>query len=306
MAHPINEKARSLADRALIVQELRSFFTGRGYLEVETPIRIPAPAPEANIEAPASEGWFLQTSPELCMKRLLADGFPKIFQICKCFRAGERGRRHLAEFSMLEWYCAGVDYRALMDECEELVGSLASRLGLGNVLSVGGNKINLLPPWPRITVEEAFDRFAGIAVQQALDEDRFDEAVAFEIEPRLPELGKPVFLIDYPAQLAALSRRKPENPNLAERFELYIGAVEIANAFSELTDHEEQEQRFREEMEIRRKSGRTVYPWPAPFMEDLKKMPEAAGIALGMDRLVMVLTGCDAIDEVVAFTPESL
>jgi lysyl-tRNA synthetase class 2 len=283
--------------RARVVQAIRAFFVGRGYLEVETPHRIPAPAPEAHIDAVGSEGWYLHTSPELCMKRLLADGHPRLFQLCRCFRKGERGRRHLPEFTMLEWYRAGADYRDLMAETEELVGEVAA--------TCGGLEADLSRPWERLAVAEAFARFTATTAEAALADGSFDERVAFEIEPRLG-LGRPVFLCDYPAPLAALARKKPEDPSLAERFELYIAGLELANGFSELTDPAEQRRRFAGEREARSRSGKDPYPMPEPFLSDLARMPEAAGIALGVDRLVMLLAGAESIDEVVAFAPEEL
>jgi elongation factor P--(R)-beta-lysine ligase len=294
-------KIRHLEERARIVQAIRAFFVERRYLEVETPQRVPAPAPENYIEAVASEGWFLQTSPELCMKRLLAAGYPRLFQICRCWRAGERGGRHLPEFTMLEWYRSGSDYHALMEDCEALLGHLLPE----GLLSRGRAAVDLTPPWPRLTVREAFARYGSCSLNEALAGDRFDEVLALEIEPQLG-LGQPTFLLEYPAELAALARRKPDNPLVAERFELYILGLELANAFSELTDPVEQRRRFEQEEAVRRASGKKPYPSPEKFLHELTAMPEAAGIALGIDRLVMLLTGAESIDQVVAFTPEDL
>ncbi|MDH3885407.1 MAG: EF-P lysine aminoacylase GenX, partial [Desulfobacterales bacterium] len=147
---------KNLIIRAQIIQTIRRFFIGNGYLEIETPIRIPAPAPEAHIEAVESGDWFLQTSPELCMKRLLAAGFPRIFQICKCFRHGERGRLHLPEMTMLEWYRIDTNYEDIMDECEALIASVARKIGSEDILTYQGKEIELTPPWPRISVSDAF------------------------------------------------------------------------------------------------------------------------------------------------------
>jgi elongation factor P--(R)-beta-lysine ligase len=294
-------KAGRLEERARIVQAIRAFFVERRYLEVETPQRVPAPAPEQYIEAIASEGWFLQTSPELCMKRLLAAGYPRLFQLCRCWRAGERGGRHLPEFTMLEWYRAGSDYHALMDDCEALLGHLLP----AGLLTWGRTAVDLAPPWPRLSVREAFARYASCSLDEALAADRFDEVLALEIEPQLG-LGKPTFLLEYPAELAALARRKPDNPVVAERFELYVLGMELANAFSELTDPMEQRRRFDQEEAARRAAGKRPYPSPEKFLQELPAMPDAAGIALGVDRLVMLLTGADSIDQVVAFTPEEL
>jgi len=289
----LGRKRPFLEQRARILQGIRAFFVERGFLEVETPHRVPANAPEPHLDAaPAGDG-YLHTSPELAMKRLLAAGYPRIFQLCRCWREGERGRRHLPEFTMLEWYRAGADYRALMEDCEELFGAV----GLD-----GGT----MRPWPRISVAEAFRRWAGASPEAALAEGTFDELVAFRVEPRLASLGTPVFLLDYPAACAALARRKPGRPELAERFELYAGGLELANGFSELTDPVEQHARFDADRESRRRAGKDPYPLPEPFLRDLAHLPPSAGIALGVDRLVMLLTGAEAIDEVVAFAPEDL
>ncbi len=292
--------------RARILQGIRAFFVARGYLEVETPHRVPAPLPEAHIDAPPAGGWFLHPSPEACMKRLVAAGAPRVFQICRCFRDGERGARHLPEFTLLEWYRAGVDYRALMAECEELLVHLLATLGRGPGLPWRGNVLDLAPPWPRFTVAEAFARWAGTTPAEALAAGTFDELVAFRVEPGLGALGRPAFLVDYPAECAALARRRADAPHLAERFELYLGGLELANAFSELTDPAEQAARFERERQKRRRDGRADYPWPERFLADLARLPPCAGIALGVDRLVMLLAGAETIDQVVAFTPEEL
>lgn len=291
--------------RAHIIGTVRQFFAEHDYLEVETPIRIPAPAPEAHIDAQPSGTWWLQTSPELCMKRLLAAGYPRIFQICKCFRRGERGRRHLPELTLLEWYAAGVDYSDMMTQCEALVTTVAGCMGLDEALRYQGRRIDLSLPWPRMTVTEAFEHWAGISVERAMDEDRFEELLALEIEPRLG-IDKPVFLYDYPAAHGALARLKPLNRRLAERFELYIGGLELCNAFTELTDPKEQRERFEKERASRRQAGKPAHPMPERFLEALENMPDAAGNALGIDRLVMLFTDTAEIDDVVAFTPEEL
>lgn len=301
MPIPIN----GLRQRAVIISALREFFSTRGYLEVETPIRIPAPIPEAHIEPVASEGWFLQTSPESCMKILLAAGLPKIFQICKCFRKGERGEWHLPEFTMLEWYAAGRDYRNLMVECESLFRHLAKALELGDTLIWQGRAVNLAGAWERLTVAEAFARHAPCPVEEALAAGRFDELLVKYVEPHLG-LAIPTFLCDYPTALGALARRKPGNPEVAERFELYLAGLELANGFSELVDPVEQRARFVAEQEAIRMQGRKQGPMPDKFLADLAAMPPTAGIALGVDRLAMLFTGAENIEQVVAFTPEFL
>ena len=160
-------KHAALNIRAGLIQNIRVFFLKQGFLEVETPLRIPAPAPEEHIEALPSGDWFLQTSPELGMKRLLAAGYPKIFQMCKCFRAGERGKLHLPEFTMLEWYVAGFDYRQLMNQCEEMIITVAAVCGFPDRLTWQERRINLTAPWERITVEEAFNKYAPVTLAEA-------------------------------------------------------------------------------------------------------------------------------------------
>jgi lysyl-tRNA synthetase class 2 len=291
--------------RAVLIQALRTFFIDRGYLEVETPLRLPASAPESHIVPLTSEGWFLQTSPELCMKRLLAAGIPRIFQICKCFRKGERGDRHLPEFTMLEWYAAQNDYRDLMADCEALLRYLSAAMGKGGVLEWQGRKIDLAPEWERITVAEAFRRYAPCTVEEALAQDQFDEMLVEYVEPHLG-MASPTFLYDYPAVLGALARLSSDDPTVAERFELYVAGLELANGFSELVDPVEQRTRFLAEQQTIRLQGRAPGPMPESFLDALETMPPAAGIALGIDRLVMVFAGVECIDQVVAFTQEGL
>lgn len=296
---------KNLQLRSRMIQAVRAYFFDNGYLEIETPYRIPAPAPEANIDAHASESWFLHTSPELCMKRLLAAGYPRIFQICRCFRKNERGEKHLPEFTILEWYCSDSDYFDIMKQCEDLIRYMTTATGVGNVVVYQGEEVDLRSPWLKMTVSEAFDSYASMSMEDALAKDRFDEAMACEIEPNLGR-GRPIFLYDYPASRGALARLKPENDLLAERFELYICGLELCNAFSELSDPYEQRIRFNREQDSRRRSGITVYPMPERFLEDLESMPDAAGNALGIDRLVMLFANATKIDDVVAFTPEEL
>lgn len=298
-------RKRNLRLRADAIAAIRTFFTASGYLEVETPCRIPAPAPEAHIEAVAAGDWFLQPSPELCMKRMLAAGYEKIFQICKCFRGRERGRRHLPELTLLEWYTAGHSYRDMMAQSEELIPFVAAAALGGTTLDVGGVSVSLEAPWERLPVSEAFERYAAASMEAALADGRFDEVMGCEIEPRLG-WDTPVLLYDYPASMGSLARLKPPGGRLAERFELYIGGVELCNAFGELTDPAEQRRRFEAERDLRRAAGRAVTPMPERFLQSLSAMPAAAGNALGIDRLVMLLAGADAVDEVVAFTPEEL
>ena len=171
------------------------------------------------------------------------------------------------------------------------------------ILIYQGKEIKLTPPWPRISVSDAFEKLASMPLNEALAGDQFDEIMVEKIEPNLAQ-NRPVFLYDYPACRAALARLKPQDLQFAERFELYIGGLEICNAFSELTDPVEQRERFERENDQRRKAGKPVYPLPQKFLTALSNMPAAAGNALGIDRLVMLFSDSKQIDDVVAFTPE--
>lgn len=329
--------------RAAFFQSLRSFFVRQQFLEVDTPIRQPLLLPELNIEPLASEGWFLQASPELCMKRLLAAGCSRIFQLCNCFRKGERGRLHLEEFTMLEWYRVNGGYEDLMVDCEALVSSLLADLGTMSLCACsdgglrveagqewpavvgakdgratdhqagpdlmtansggsGARFISLQTPWDRLSVHEAFARYSPVALEQAMAAATFDEILVEYVEPRLG-MDRPLFLYDYPVELGSLARRKDRAPQLVERFELYINGIELANGFSELTDSQEQRQRFAQELELMAAERRRRSLMPERFLQELAGLDRAAGIALGVDRLLMLLMGKNSIGEVVSFAP---
>lgn len=293
------------------MQAVRSFFLARGYLEVDTPVRLPVPLPESHIKPFAAEGWYLQSSPEQCMKRLLAGGCERLFQICHCFRKEESGRYHQPEFTLLEWYQRGWSYLELMDECETFVREMAGAAkGLPGIrdartLVRSGRTISLSGPWQRLRVADAFRIYTGSSVHAALAQDMFDELLVTRIEPNLG-WDTPVFLYDYPVELGSLARSRQDDPAYAERFELYVGGIELANGFSELTDAHEQRQRFIREMELAAEQG-THYPGlPEKFLADLADLGETAGIALGLDRLFMVLCGCETVSEVMCLSMEEL
>jgi len=294
---------RNRAIRSQALQATREFFWATGFTEVETPVRIPTPAPELHIDAPASGRAWLRTSPELHMKRMLAAGCDRIFQIGPCFREGERGNRHAPEFTMLEWYRTHADYVDILRDCEGLVRHVVRRVTGGAVLACGKRQIDVCAPWLRLTVREAFRQYAGWDPVIAFDADRFDRDMVEKIEPALPA-DRPCVLIDYPAAAAALARLQPDDPNVAERWELYLGGLEIANAFSELTDAAAQRTRFLACNAERRQAGHPAYPLDEPFLAALQQgLPPCGGIALGIDRLVMLLCGARTIDEVRPFCP---
>ncbi len=294
-----------LKDRAKIINAVRNFFTDNNFLEVETPLRLPAVIPEAHIDSLTSEKWFLQASPELCMKRLVAQGYDKIFQICKCFRKNERGEKHLPELTMLEWYAKDETYNDLMNTCQDLIRYVAEKIKTNSVINYQGKVIDLKNDFIKLSVKDSFLAFSDTTMEKACAKGNFDEIMGFEIEPNLG-IDQPVFLYDYPASLGSLAKLKQGNPDLAERFELYIAGIELANGFSELIDPKEQRERFESEFTLRKGMGKKSIPMPEKFLADLSQMPETAGIALGLDRLIMLFCNLTSIDKAVAFTPEEL
>ena len=282
---------------------------------METPVLVHSPGVDRHIDAHAvPPDGYLATSPEYHMKRLLAAGSGPIYQLTRAFRLGERGGLHDPEFTMLEWYRPGWDHETLMDEVEELLVDLAQRHAPGTTLAREG--------YERATFAEAFQRSAGIdphtASAQAIraacpeggpDLDAADREgwltwlQASRVEPTLGR-GRPAFVHLYPANQCALARIRPGDPPVAERFELYCDGIELANGFHELTDSREQRQRIDDENRARERAGKPAYPVDEAFLEALDEMPAAAGVALGVDRVVMLLLGKDEIREVRAFTGE--
>ena len=305
----------ALALRAALLGRLRAFFAERGVLEVETPILLAGATSDPHIESLHTEiagvgRRFLHTSPEFAMKRLLAAGVGDLYQVCKVFRDGERGSRHNVEFTLLEWYRVGFDHHALMDEVADLLRSL---LGPTRTTAV-----------ERLSFREALRRHAGIdpftasaqecahclerarvAAPASGERDTLIDLIVGEVVgPRLGWQG-PTFVCDYPANRAALSRVRPGEPPVAERFEVYIEGVELANGFHELSDAGEQRRRFDQDLRERARLGRPGVPLDERLLAALASgLPDCAGVALGLDRLVMLVSGSGAIGEVIAFTTE--
>ena len=297
----LRARRRALELRAQLNDAIRRFFRERGFLEVDTPVLLPANAPEAHIDAvPAAAGW-LRTSPELAMKRLLAAGHENLFQLGPCFRAGEQGRWHHPEFTMLEWYRANAGYLEILADTKALLADVARELRGATDFTWQGRPLSCAQElWEKFTVSQAFIQHAGWDPALKFDADRFDLDLVTRVEPALPQ-DRPVVLIDYPAPLAALARRKPDDPLRAERWELYLGGVELANAYSELTDPAEQRARFEEANAARRQRGEKPYPLDEAFLAALEHLPPAGGIALGVDRLLMLLADADSLDGVLPF-----
>lgn len=337
----VPERRQAIARaRAALCAEVRRTLAAMGYEEVETPCLVPGPGMEPHIQSfetrfvPEGGGppraLYLHTSPEYAMKRLLASGMPRIFQLARVFRNGELSATHNPEFTMLELYRAGTDYLGLMEDLERLVEACARALspdGQARATRAGG-VIDLTAPFERLTVAEAFRRHAGVdlagcandaapladaarragidpgAPGEAFD-DVFFRIMLEAVEPRMGRT-RPVYLLDWPAPMAALSRVKREDPRLAERFELYAGGLELANGFSELTDAVEQRRRLVEEQELRRRLGHPVHPLDEAFLDAVGRMPESAGVAVGLDRLLMLLAGAETIADVLLFPAHGL
>ncbi len=300
----LSGRMRFLEFRCLVVRLIRDFFESEGFLEVQTPLLTGAPAPEVHIRAiPADSGRFLSTSPELHMKRLLAAGFEKICQITRAFRGDERGRLHHPEFTILEWYRSGATYKDLQQDCQKLVRSVCRAIAPESGFHFRGAGLDFEGHWERYAVREAFRKFAGWDPSSNPDQDRFDLEMVQKVEPRLG-FPAPCILEDYPRNQAALARIKSSDPEVAERFELFWAGVELANGFSELTDPEEQRTRFEAAIAKKEQMEGTRYPLPTAFLASLRHLSPCAGIAFGVDRFVMLLSGAESIDDVVAFGPE--
>jgi lysyl-tRNA synthetase class 2 len=266
------------------------------------------------------------------MKRLVAAGLPRIVQICRCWRGGEKGCHHEPEFTMIEWYRAGAGLDEIARDCEALVEVAARASGHWPAVAVPASRgrrpreLAVEAPFERLTVREALSRFAGVGLRgdETADElrrlatragcnlgtaatwdDIFFQIFLDRVEPHLGR-DRPTFVFDWPLPLAALARRKPGNPLTVERFELYAGGLELANAFGELCDPVEQRARFVEEAERRRQQGRAVYPLDEKLLAALADMPPTCGVAMGFDRLVMLVTGADRIRDVVAFADDEI
>ena len=311
LARSNNRKQNRLHERARILRAVRSFFDARQFLEVETPIVVTSPGLDVHLAAPEvitpAGTRYLITSPEYQMKRLLAGGLERIYQIGKCFRNDEIGERHQPEFTMLEWYRAydGVD--AVMSDTEELVANLATVLRGAPVLHTAHGPIDVAPPWPRMTVREAVGRFARMDVKDLLDdEERFYRVMVEQVEPALADFGA-LFLTEYPASMASLARMKPDDPSVAERFEAYVGGVELCNGFGELTDPREQRERLLANQAERSAQKLPVYPIDERFLRALEEgMPPSGGNALGLDRLLMLALGAEHIEDVIAIPASRL
>ncbi len=328
--HPENLAARLpfLRRRAALSAAARAFFAAREYVEVETPYAVPAPGEEVHLRAfrterrhpdGRGESLWLHTSPEFAMKRLLVGGAGRIFQLARVWRNEEGSALHSPEFTLLEWYRPGADMAGLMDEAEALL-----RAVLPPVVSCRGVR-NSLERFERVSVAEAFDRYVGAdvlgtagdaaALAEAAAvrlrsgeswEDLFFRLLLQRVEPAIGR-ERPTFLTHWPAAQAGLARRDPADPRVAERFELFVCGMELANAFVELTDVAEQRARFLADRSRRQAMYGPDWPLDEDFLAALEfGMPPAAGIALGFDRLAMIAAGAERIGQVLWLPPPDL
>ena len=335
----LNARFPALKVRSEMFIVIRKFFNNRSFFEVDTPCLQVSPGMEPNLTAFSTELFepfneektrrlFLHTSPEFSMKKILCGGVENIFQLARVWRNGERSRLHHPEFTMLEWYRAGVSWREIANECEELFKELVLRVRKLNGLECfewNGLKCDPLDEWEYLSVAEAFKKFCGFDILKTIpdplrpDKDllsieakklgiRFQDCEEWDeifyrlflkkIEPQLG-IGAPTVLYDWPLFLAALARQNPLDKRLSERFEIFVCGIELANGFGELTDAFEQRQRFEREIQQKKKMNRISYPIDQDFLNALQAgMPEASGIALGFDRLVMLCTNSKRIEDV--------
>ena len=297
---------KRLSLRARALSAIRDYFAEQGFLEVDTPIRVSAPGVDRNVDALRAEGGFLITSPEHHLKRLLVGGLPRVFELVHVSRAEELGPLHEPEFMMLEWYRAFAGQDDVMRDTEQIVERVVRALSGSSRLTLATErKVDVRPPYPRLSVRQAFRRYAGVADAVELserDEARFFQLLVERVEPALAARSRPVFLCDYPAKQAALARLSPRDPTVAERFELYLGGVELCNGYGELTDPAEQRRRHARERAERRDDKRRTYPLDRQLIAALEEgLPPAGGNALGVDRLVMLATGASSVADVQAF-----
>jgi lysyl-tRNA synthetase class 2 len=325
-----------LAARSAITRAVRAWFDEQGFAEVETGILQISPGNETHLHAPRTElgradgtraTRYLRTSPEFACKKLLAAGEPKIFEFARVFRDRERGDLHLPEFTMLEWYRADAPYDAVMADSVVVIAHAAQATGIGQ-FSFRGRMADPFAEPELLTVAAAFERYADIdllatiadgigdreglaaaaAARVRITEDDtwsdiFSKVLVEHVEPKLGQ-GRLTVLFEYPVPEAALARAKPSDPRVAERFEIYACGVELANGFGELTDAREQRHRFTQAMDEKQRRYGERYPLDEDFLDAVAKMPQASGVALGFDRLVMLAAGALRIDQVV-WTPPS-
>ena len=307
--------------REKVIKGIRSFFDAQNFHEIETPLLIAHPPAESYLDVFKTTlldrqrkpmDAYLSTSPEVALKKLMVAGLRNCYAVTKSFRNTEtQGSTHNPEFTILEWYRTDVDYRAIMEDCEKLLRHLTPSL------TYQGKRIDIASPWERLTVADAFKTYADVNFDEFFThaaeiaekkgyspgtwEQNYNQIFLNEIEPKLGR-GKPTIIYEFPSSMAALAKKKANDPRIAERFEFYIEGLELGDAYSELTDPVEQETRFEREMEEIKKSGKTEYEYDHDFIDALKiGLPACSGIAVGVDRLVMLLADTTDIADTLFF-----
>ena len=297
----IRARTRNLRLRHQAAQAVRRYFDDADFVEIETPLIVPSPGLDLHLDAfevsYQGQTRYLITSPEYQMKRVLAGGLERIYQLARCFRKGEVGARHEPEFTLVEWYRAFAGSADVMADTEQLVASVAKTVLGGTILPCG---VDVAPPWPRRRVADVFEQYAKVAMDTVLpDEERFFRLFVDEVEPRLGD--GPFFLTHWPASMASLARLHSDEPALADRFEAYVGGIELSNGFGELVDFHEQRERLLRDQRQRAATGLPAYPIDERFLGALAEgIPPSGGNALGFDRLVMLLSGAAHIEDVLA------
>jgi lysyl-tRNA synthetase class 2 len=320
--------------REKVIQAIRTFFLKQQFHEVETPLVLAFPPAESYVEVfettlldrfrhPTKA--YLSTSPEVPLKKLLVAGIGNCFSLTKSFRNMETfSNTHNPEFTILEWYRVGVPYQAIMDDCEQLIQCIAQG---ATEISYQGKTIDISSPWERLTMKEAFQKYAQVDFDVFLDEQEarriakekgytvedhntweelYNQIFLNEVEPYLGK-GKPTILYEFPGSMAALSKRKADDPRYAERFEFYIEGLELGDCYSELADPVEQEKRFQNELEEIKNKGKTSYDYDKDFITALHTgLPECSGIAVGVDRLIMLFADVTDIKQTLFFPAEEM
>jgi elongation factor P--(R)-beta-lysine ligase len=331
-------KKQILQIREKVIDATREFLKKEGFLEVNTSILVPALPAESHLEIfettllnrnRQESTRYLITSPEVALKKLICQGIGSCFEITKSFRNTEsQSSTHNPEFTILEWYRVGADYMDVMRDVEELIlhinfGIRNYELGIrNNNLKIGNKTIDLTTPWPRMTIREALLKYSNFDLDNTFEfkemkkifmekgykfeenttwEQMFDQIFLNEVESKLRELTTPIILYDYPASMAMLANKNEDDPRYAKRFEFYIAGLELGDAYDELRDAKEQEKRFKEEEQKIKASGKNQFAVDWEFIEFLKNpgLPKCSGIAIGLDRLVMLFSGCQNIQEVI-------
>jgi len=318
--------------REKVIKAIRTFFDEAGFHEVETPLLIAHPPAESYLDVFQTTLFdrhrhpttaYLSTSPEVPLKKLMVAGLGNCYSLTKSFRNMEtQSKLHNPEFTILEWYRVGADYTAIMEDCEELLLSINRLINNSSSLVYQGKSIDLTPPWERLTVAQSFKKWASVDFDAFFDletartiakkkgyqvhakntwEELYDQIFLNEIEPHLGH-GKPTILYDFPSVMGALAKKKSSYSRFAERFEFYIAGLELGDCYSELTDWKEQEERFKKELAEVKRLGKTVYDYDHDFIEALKVgLPTCSGIAVGVDRLVMLFADTDDIADTLFF-----